>query len=66
MAITVNNREIEYIPNESIKELLKRMKYIFPMIIVRINNQLIPKEKYPECLIQDGARIEIIHLISGG
>ncbi|HDS09292.1 MAG TPA: sulfur carrier protein ThiS [Firmicutes bacterium] len=66
MPITVNNREIEYIPNESIKELLKRMRYIFPMIIIRVNDRLIPKERYSEYIINDGARIEIIHLISGG
>ena len=36
------------------------------MIIIRVNDRLIPKERYSEYIINDGARIEIIHLISGG
>lgn len=66
MAISVNKLKMNFKPDETVKQLLKRMNYIFPLIIVKIDNQLIPKEKYSEFLIPDNSEIEIIHLISGG
>ena len=41
MSIQVNGREIEWLENETIKELLKRMKYTFPLVVVKIDNKVI-------------------------
>ena len=66
MSITVNNREVAFIENETVKDLLKRMNYTFPMIVVKINGKLIPKEKYPTQIVPNNAKVDAIHLISGG
>lgn len=67
MKIILNNRETEY-PGAAltVRELLTAMNFTFPMIVVKVNDQLVKKEHYPETPIHDGDRVEAIHLISGG
>jgi len=64
--ITVNKREVPWVQNETVHDLLKRMKYTFPLVIVKINNQLIPRNRYQETRVPDQASVDVIHMISGG
>ena len=66
MSITVNRRKVKYVEGETIKRLMKRMHYIFPMVIVRIDEELIPREKYAETVVYDDVAVEIFHIESGG
>lgn len=68
MKITLNNRETELIDHEkiNIKELLRLMKYTFPMIIIKKNGKLVKKDNYNKTFIRNGDKVEAIHLISGG
>ena len=66
MSIKVNNKNIEWVENETIKKLLKRMKYTFPLIVVKINKKIITRDKYSKVIIPDNSNVEIIHMISGG
>jgi sulfur carrier protein len=67
MKISLNHKE-ESMAGESISvhELLAMMKFTFPLIIVKINGQLVKKEDYERVFIGDGDAVEAIHLISGG
>ena len=66
MAIEVNSRPVEWVENETVSRLLKRMNYIFPMVVVKIDGKVVPKANYVSSEIPDGSRVEVIHLISGG
>ena len=66
MSITVNGRVMEYKHGESINRLLKRMKYLFPLVIVKVDGQIIPKELFIKTTLHEGAVVEVIHLTSGG
>ena len=66
MSIEVNSREVEWVKNETIKHLLKRMRYTFPLIVVKINKKVIPREDFPNTVVPDNSKIEVIHMISGG
>ena len=66
MSITVNGKTVKYIENESVSSLLKRMHYTFPLIIVKINGQLIKKKQYDTTMIQNESDIKVVHMISGG
>lgn len=68
MKILLNNRE-EHIPEiqqSTVSALMEYKKYTFPNIIVRINGVRIKKDMYASTTIQDGDRIEMIHMVSGG
>lgn len=66
MSLTVNNKTVEYVKDETVKDLLKRLKFTFPLVIVKINKKHIPRDAFDRTDIPDNAEIQIIHMISGG
>ena len=66
MTITVNGNEIEFVEDETISQLMKRMNFVFPLIVVKIDGQLVKKPAFSSTTFPDGASIQMIHLISGG
>jgi thiamine biosynthesis protein ThiS len=64
--IEVNGNKVNFIEDETVKQLLKRVKYTFPLVIVKINDKIIPRSKYSEKIIPDNSKIAVIHMISGG
>ena len=67
MTITVNEQSHSW-PEQSltVREILARLNFSFPLIVVRLDGQLVPKSDYDSVAVPDGARMEAIHLISGG
>jgi len=66
MSITVNGRTLDWIKDETVTKLLKRMKYTFPLIIVKINKKIIPRKDHNNCIIPNESVVDVIHMISGG
>ncbi len=66
MAITVNSRNVDFVEGETISKLMKRMNFVFPLVVVKLNSTVIPRSKFTETKIPDDAVVEIMHLISGG
>jgi thiazole synthase/sulfur carrier protein len=66
MSINVNGRETEWVKNETIKQLLKRMKYTFPLVIVKINGRVVPRKEFAQVTVPDNSSISVIHMTSGG
>ncbi len=67
MTITVNDQPQSWDEQTlTVRQVLARMNFTFPMIVVRIDGQLVLKPDYDSTVVQDGARMDAIHLISGG
>jgi thiamine biosynthesis protein ThiS len=66
MSIDVNGDTIPYIKGETISELLARMNYVFPMLVVVVDGRIIQETEFDSSQFKDGAKIEVIHLTSGG
>ena len=65
--ILVNNRDkIEWQDGLTVSTLLERLRYTFTHIIVKIDDQVVPRDDYPTHLIPDGTDVWVIHLIAGG
>ncbi|MGB6371756.1 MAG: sulfur carrier protein ThiS [Atribacterota bacterium] len=64
--IKVNRRDMEWKENLTVELLLKKCKYTFPLIMVKVNGTYIPKEKYKDTLIIDNDDFQVIHSIAGG
>jgi thiamine biosynthesis protein ThiS len=64
--IEVNGRQVDWVKDETIQQLLKRMKYTFPLVVVKINEKVIPRSNFLEVKIPDNSKIAVIHMISGG
>ncbi|MCK4614902.1 MAG: sulfur carrier protein ThiS [Thermoplasmata archaeon] len=66
MTIEVNGREIEFVEGETVTRLLKRMRYVFPLVVVKIDGTVIPRDRFKETRIPDNVEVEVMHLTSGG
>jgi len=66
LSIIVNGQKKKWLKNETIKELLKRMHYSFPLVVVKINDKLVHRKEFSEFKIPDKSEIKVIHMISGG
>jgi thiamine biosynthesis protein ThiS len=66
MSIEVNGDIIPYIEGEAISELLARMNYVFPMLVVVVDGKIIQETDFASSKFDDGTKIEVIHLTSGG
>ena len=66
MAVKVNGNGVDYVKGETVAELLERMNYNFPLVVVKVNGKVIPHESFPKAKVPDKSKVEVIHLISGG
>ena len=64
--ITVNDNIVEWHDNLTISELLKIMKYTFPMLVIKVDGQLIKRDQYKTFIVPNNSDVKIIHLMSGG
>lgn len=64
--IKVNGKNIDFVENETITGLLKRMKYTFPNVVVKINGNLVKRTDFADTNVPDESEVSVIHMISGG
>ncbi len=67
MEITLNNRP-ENIEQEglSIQELIELKNFTFKLLVTKINGRLVKKNQRSAVKINNGDKVDVIHLISGG
>ncbi len=67
MNIILNNRAQSFEQsNLTVAQLLLIMKYSYKLLIIKVNSELVKKDKYESFNISDGDHVEVIHLMSGG
>lgn len=65
--IQVNDRtEVAWEEGMTVADLLERLNYTYPLIIVKVDGELVPRESYDDRVIPDGADVRVVHLIAGG
>ena len=64
--ICVNDEQMEWETGMTVQDVLDRRRYTFPLIVVKVNGELVSKEAYGSYPVPDGADVKVIHLISGG
>ena len=67
MKIILNNRD-ETIDRDdlTIAELIELKNFTFKLLVTKINDQLIRKNDRSTAKINDGDKVTILHMISGG
>lgn len=64
--IQINGKEFPWEEGLTVAELLKRKRYSYPKIIVKINDVFVEPEEYASAVIHDGDDVKAIHLLAGG
>ncbi|HEX7486964.1 MAG TPA: sulfur carrier protein ThiS [Vicinamibacterales bacterium] len=64
--ITVNGDTMEWRDGMTAADILKIRNYIFRMIAVQIDGELVKRVAYDKTVVPDSADVQVIHMISGG
>ena len=64
--IKVNGNSFDFVENETVKDLLKRVRYTFPNVVVKINGKLVKRTDFKDTFVPDKSDVSVIHMISGG
>ena len=64
--ITVNGKPTELDGAITVTELLARLGFVWPMLVVRINGRLVKRERFDDTAVDDGDTVDVIHMMSGG
>jgi len=65
--ITINNRDkLDWTPEMTVRDMLDKMGYIYVLITVTVNDELVDDEDYNTYLIPDNADVKAIHIHHGG
>jgi len=64
--LTVNGKDREVRCSTTLTELVQELQITAPHFAVALNQQVIPKSKYPDTAIKDGDQVEIVHAVGGG
>jgi sulfur carrier protein len=64
--LRVNDTPLEYEPGMTVRDILKRRNYIWRMIAVYVNGELVARGAYDTREVPDGAEVKVIHQIAGG
>ncbi len=64
--ITVNGERMDWHPGMTVAEILKIRNYIFRMLVIQVNGELVKRGTYDKAVVPDDAHVEVIHMISGG
>ncbi|HSK10051.1 MAG TPA: sulfur carrier protein ThiS [Vicinamibacterales bacterium] len=64
--IVVNGEAMEWRPGMTVADILKIRNYIFRMLVVQVNGELVKRGTYDKAVVPDEANVEVIHMISGG
>ena len=66
MNITVNGKSKELSETASIESLLNMLTLDAGNVAVELNQQIIKQSAFPETLLKNGDKIEIVHFVGGG
>ncbi len=64
--ITVNGNPVDWEEGLTINGLLRKMNYTFRLLVIKMNGALVKKDQYETTAVPPGAKVDVIHLISGG
>ena len=64
--IVVNGDPLPWTPGMTIADILKMRNYIFRMLVVQVNGELVKRGTYDKAVVPDEADVDVIHMISGG
>lgn len=65
--VIINNREkLDWHENMTVADLLVKMNYMYSLITVTVNGEVVAKDDYDEFLVPDNADVGVFHLAHGG
>jgi thiamine biosynthesis protein ThiS len=65
--ISVNGKfEVPWEEGMTVSDLLRELKFSYPLIIVSVDGVLVQKEEYATRQVPDHSEVKVLHMIAGG
>ncbi|WP_394019823.1 sulfur carrier protein ThiS [Anaerococcus cruorum] len=64
--IKVNSRELSFVENENLYDLLERANFNPDFVAVEVDENLVKRENFKDYFLQDGAKVEVFSFVGGG
>lgn len=62
----VNGEQIELTEKVTLKDFLTAQGYNLPRIAVERNDEIVPREKFDNIILENSDIIEVVHFMGGG
>ena len=66
MKIQLNGQEREVEAPLSLSQLVQQLNMKEDRVAVELNRDIVPREDWPQTLLSEGDRLEIVHFVGGG
>lgn len=66
MNITINGEQTQLEEGLSLMALIELKELVGKRIAVELNQDIVPKSRYSDVVLNDGDSLEIVHAIGGG
>jgi len=66
MQITINGQPQSAADGVRLPALIETLKLGARRLAVELNGEIVPRSTWPDTLLRDGDRLEIVHAIGGG
>ena len=64
--IRINSKEVDFIENENLYDLLTRNNFNPEFVAVEVNESLVKRDNFKEYFLEDGANVEVFSFVGGG
>ena len=64
--IRINSKEVDFIENENLYDLLTRNNFNPEFVAVEVNESLVKRDNFKEHFLEDGANVEVFSFVGGG
>ena len=64
--VKINGKEVVLADNTSVSAYLEACSYKTDRIVVELNEEILPKDRYAETILKDGDYMEIVTFVGGG
>jgi len=65
--IRVNDKfDVEWREGMTVEAVLKACNFTFPLVVVSVNGQVVPRDAYRTFRVEDNAEVKVLHLVAGG
>ncbi|HLV76494.1 MAG TPA: sulfur carrier protein ThiS [Marinobacter sp.] len=66
MQIQVNGKALELTQGATVAELVEQLALTGKRIAVEVNEDIVPRSRHGEVILNEGDRVEVVHAIGGG
>jgi len=66
MQIQVNGKALELTQGATVAELVEQLALTGKRIAVEVNEDIVPRSRHGEVILNESDRVEVVHAIGGG